>query len=36
MEIENIEKKQLIRLGKREEYKMRPLLVKQRDEDASK
>ena len=28
MEMENIEQKQLIRLGKREEYKIRPVLVK--------
>ena len=26
--MENIEQKQLIRLGKREEYKIRPVLVK--------
>ena len=36
MEMENIDQKQLIRLGKREEYKIRPLLVKLRDEDAAK
>ena len=34
--MENIEQKQLIRLRKREEYKIRPLLVKLRDEDAAK
>ena len=28
MEMENIEQKQLIRLGKRAEYKIRPVLVK--------
>ena len=36
MEMENIEQKQLIRLGKREEYKIRPVLVKLRDEEAAK
>ena len=36
MEMENIEQKQLIRLGKREEYKIRPVLVKLKDEEAAK
>ena len=36
MEIENIEQKQLIKLGKREEYKIRPVLVKLKDEEAAK
>ena len=34
MEMENVEQKQLIRLGKREEYKIRPVLVKLKDEEA--
>ena len=33
MEMENIEQKQLIRLGKREEYKIRPVLVKKKLHD---
>ena len=36
MEMENIKQKESIRLAKREEYKMRPVLVKLRDEDAAK
>ena len=36
MEMENVEQKQLIRLGKREEYKIRPVLVKLKDEEAAK
>ena len=36
MEMENTEQKQLIRLGKREEYKIRPVLVKLKDEEAAK
>ena len=36
MEMENIQQKQLIRLGKREEYKIRPVLVKLKDEEAAK
>ena len=36
MEMENVEQKQLIRLGKREEYKIRPVLVKLKDEKAAK
>ena len=36
MEMENIEQKQLIRLGKRDEYKIRPVLVKLKDEEAAK
>ena len=36
MEMENIEQKQLIRLGKREEHKIRPVLVKLKDEEAAK
>ena len=36
MEIENIEQKLLIRLGKREEYKIRAVLVKLKDEEAAK
>ena len=36
MEMENVEQKQLIRLGKREEYKIRPELVKLKDEEAAK
>ena len=34
--MENFERKQLIRLEKREEYKMRLVLVKLRDEEAVK
>ena len=34
--MENIEQKQLIRLRKREEYKIRPVLVKLKDEEAAK
>ena len=36
MEMENIEQKQLIRLGKREEYKIKPVVVKLKDEEAAK
>ena len=36
MEMENIQQKQLIRLGKREEYKIRPVLVNLKDEEATK
>ena len=36
MEMENVEQKQLIRLGKREEYKIIPVLVKLKDEEAAK
>ena len=36
MEMENIEQKQLIRLGKREEYKIKPVVVKLKDEECSK
>ena len=36
MEMENIEQKQVIRLGKKEEYKIRPVLVKLKDEEAAK
>ena len=36
MEMENVEQKQLIRLGKREEYKIRLVLVKLKDEEAAK
>ena len=36
MEMENIEQKQLKRLGKREEYQIRPVLVKLKDEEAAK
>ena len=36
MEMEKGEQKQLIGLGKTEEYKIRPVLVKLKDEDAAK
>ena len=36
MEMENNEQKQVIRLGKREEYKIRPVLVKLKDEETAK
>ena len=36
MEMENIEQKQLIWLGKREEYKITPVKVKLKDEEAAK
>ena len=36
MEMENIDQKQLIILGKREEYKIRQVLVKLKDEEVAK
>ena len=36
MEMENIEEKQLITQGKREEYKIRPVLVKLKDKKVAK
>ena len=36
MEMENIEQKQLFRLGKRKEYKIRPVLEKLKDEEVEK